>query len=212
MIRRLVTRYWLLLPLLILVVALLDRVEQPDEIDTEDTIDMRETRSDYYMSDFRARRFGADGEIEYIVSGKTLAHYPLDNHSKITAPRVELRRENVLWLIESESGRYDPAPNLFTLQGDVTIKRELQAEPTDNDNVNNPASLITDANTVIMTTDSLRIATDSNLVETAAKVNITAPTWKLQAEGLRTAIDDGQLSLLSNVVGRFELPAAAPQD
>ena len=208
----LITRYWLLLPLLICVVALLDRVELPDVIGTEDTINMSDTHSDYYMSDFRARRFGADGQIEYIVTGETLAHYPLDDHSKITAPRLELRRENVLWLVESERGRYDPTPDLFTLRGDVVIKRTLQ--PSDSRSVeSDSAELQTlDKDVLVMTTNSLRIATNSNVVETDEMVNITAPTWQLQATGLRTAIDEGQLKLLSDVTGRYDMPVDTLQD
>ena len=205
-------RYWLLLPLLICVVALLDRVEQPDVISTEDTIDMSDTHSDYYMSDFRARRFGADGQIEYVVAGETLAHYPLDDHSKITTPRLELRRDNVLWIVESERGRYDPTPDLFTLRGDVVIKRTLQAAESGSPKSDTEQSQAVDGNALVMTTNSLRIATKSNMVETDETVNITANTWQLQATGLRTAIDEGQLKLLSNVIGRYEMSVETLQD
>lgn len=191
MIARLVTRYWLLLPLLILVVVLLDRVEQPDVVQTEETIDMRQTQSDYYLSEFRTRKFGLDGTIEYIVEGDTLAHYPDDDRSEITRPRVTLRRENALWLVESQSGRFDPVPNLFTLQGGVTMQRKLPG---------------TESATITMTTQTLRIATEANRVETDDVIEVVAPTWRLQAKGLRTAIDDGQLNLLSQVEGRYELP------
>ena len=192
MIRRLVSRYWLLVPLLALVVVLLDRVEQPDVVQTEETIDMRQTQSDYYLSEFRSQKFGFDGKIEYIVEGDTLAHYPDDNRSEITRPRVELRRDDALWLVDAQSGRFDPVPNLFTLQGGVTINRILPS---------------TESATITMTTSSLRIATEANQVETDDVVTIVAPTWRVQAKGLRTTIDDGQLTLLSDVQGRYELPS-----
>lgn len=197
MIRRLVTRYWLLLPLLILVVVLLDRVEAPDIVPTEETIDMRQTQSDYYLSDFRTRKFGPDGTIEYIVEGETLAHYPDDNRSEITNPKVELRRENTLWLVESQSGRFDPTPNLFTLKGGVIMTRRLNG---------------IESATITMTTQSLRIETEANRVATDDIVEISAPTWRLQAKGLRTAMDDGQLKLISEVVGRYELPVDSQKD
>lgn len=202
MIRRLVTRYWLLLPLLIAVVVLLDRVEQPDTVETEETIDMRQTQSDYYLSDFRTRKFGPDGSIEFIVEGETLAHFPDDDRSQISQPRVELRRGDIHWLAKSDNGRFDPLPNLFTLQGGVTVERVRQNNERDNPD----AALIT------ITTKSLRIATEANLVETDDRIEISAPLWKLEATGLRTAIDAGQLSLLSEVVGRFEPPNTVPQD
>ena len=182
----------MLVPLLVLVVVVLDRVEQPDVVQTEETIDMRQTQSDYYLSKFRTHKFGQNGTIEYIVEGDTLAHYPDDNRSEITRPRVELRREDALWLVDAESGRFDPAPNLFTLQGGVTMQRKLPG---------------TELATITMTTPTLRIATEANQVETDDVVNIVTSTWRLQAKGLRTAIDDGQLTLLSDVQGRYELPA-----
>ncbi|MFK8080823.1 MAG: LPS export ABC transporter periplasmic protein LptC [Granulosicoccus sp.] len=203
MIRRLVTRYWLLLPLLILAVVLLDRVEEPAIVKTEETIDMRQTQSDYYMSDFRTRKFGPDGGIDFIVDGKTLAHYPDDNRSEITAPQVELRRGDILWLARSDSGRFDPLPNLFTLQGDVTVKRLLR---------NNEDNAAPDAPSITISTQTLRIATEDNLVETDDRIQISAPSWRLEATGLSTAIDEGQLSLLADVVGRFQPPGISPQD
>lgn len=201
-IRRLITRYWLLLPLLIAVVVLLDRVERPDPIETEATLDMRQTQSDYYLSDFRTRKFDPEGNIDFIVEGKTLAHYPDDNRSQIKEPRVELRRGDILWLARSESGRFDPLPNLFTLAGGVIVERQLQSNVSGN----------ADEVSITITTQSLRIATEANLVETDDRIKISAPSWNLEATGLRTAIDEGQLSLLSEVIGRFEPPDVVPQD
>jgi len=156
-IRRLVTRYWMLLPLLIGVVVLLDRVETPDAVPTEATIDMRTTQSDYYLEQFRTRRFSPDGEIEYQVQGETLAHFPDDDRSEIV--------------------------------------RHLGSEQ---------------ATALSISTESLRIATDDNLVETDALVRIDAPGWNIQALGMRTAINEGRLTLLSRVSGRFEAPQQQP--
>ena len=194
-IRRLVTRYWMLLPLLIGVVVLLDRVETPDAVPTEATIDMRTTQSDYYLEQFRTRRFSPDGEIEYQVQGETLAHFPDDDRSEIVEPRLEVRREEVTWLIESERGRFDPQPSLFTMNGNVSVKRHLGSEQ---------------ATALSISTESLRIATDDNLVETDALVRIDAPGWNIQALGMRTAINEGRLTLLSRVSGRFEAPQQQP--
>lgn len=184
--------------------VLIDRVEQPAEVVTEDTLNMKDTRSDYYLSDFSTRKFNENGTIEFIVVGNTLAHYPDDDRSEITEPRIELRREGIVWLAESAKGRFDPAPDLFTLSGGVTLRRVLQAP----DDVINAANNTDDAlvTQITMTTPTLRIASDANLVETDELVRISAPAWNVQAKGLRTAIDQGQLSLLENVVARYEPP------
>ncbi|MBX2886559.1 MAG: LPS export ABC transporter periplasmic protein LptC [Granulosicoccus sp.] len=192
---RLWTRYWYLLPLLIFVVFLLDRVEEPPPIITEPTIDMHKTQSDYYLSDFVTRKFSATGQVEYIVSGAALAHYPDDDRSEITKPRLELHRSGTTWYMQSSKGRFDTEPDLFQLQGNVTVKRSSE--------VSEPLTI---------KTQSLTIATESNQVNTDDSIEIVAPTWRLQAKGLRTAIDEGTLQLLSDVEGRYELPDPQPQD
>lgn len=186
---RLLSRYWLLLPMLIVVVVAVDRIEAPQPFDVEDTIDMRETRSDYYLSDFRSRKYGVDGQIQYTVEGDTLAHYPRTDRSEIKAPRVELLRAGTLWQIQSDSGSFDPDPDLFILEGDVVIERHAD-----------------NAMPVTIRTSTLTVATESNQVATEAPIEITAPTWNLRAVGLQSAIDDGKLTLLSDVVGRYEVP------
>ncbi|NND90401.1 MAG: LPS export ABC transporter periplasmic protein LptC [Granulosicoccus sp.] len=189
MLSRLVSRYWFLLPLLIVVVIAVDRLEEPVFIEVEETIDMRQTRSDYYLAQFRSRKFGPGGQIEYTVEGETLAHYPHNDRSEITAPRVELLREDTHWQIQSDTGQFDPDPDLFTLSGDVIVKRvALSGAP------------------VTIRTSTLSIATESNEVSTDAAIELSAPTWQLQAIGLKSAIDDGKLSLLSNVIGHYQVP------
>jgi len=197
MLKRLVSRYWLLIPILILIVVVLDRVEQPDLIETEETINMSETRSDYYMSDFRTRKFDQDGQLEYIIQGATLAHYPDGDRSEIVAPNVELRREQTTWIVKGQRGRFESPQTLFTLEGDVTVLRS---------NTN------ADTQPITIKTESISIATESNLVHTDQPIEIVAPQWSLSATGLRSAIDQGTLSLLSNVVGRYQLPTAKSQD
>lgn len=191
MLSRLLSGYWLLLPLLIIVVIAIDRIEEPVAMEVEETIDMRETRSDYYMSDFRSRKFSKDGKIEYTVQGSTLAHFPDTDRSEIVAPRVELNRPEAIWNIRSNSGRFDTNPDLFVLLGDVVVeRRQSGAEP------------------VTITTSSLTVATQSNKVSTDQPITISAPHWSIKATGMTSAIDDGKLVLHSAIRGRFEMPDA----
>lgn len=189
------SRYWFLFPLLILVVVVIDRVEEPTDEVIEETIDMRQTQSDYYLSDFVTRKFNAGGEIEYVIRGSALAHYPDDDRSEITAPRLELHKAGATWFVRSTTGRFDTEPDLFKLTGDVVVERSSeQADP------------------IVITTQSLTVETDANRVNTEEKIEIVAATWRIQATGLSSAIDDGKLQLHSAVTGRYELPDPPPQD
>lgn len=189
MLTRLLSRYWLLLPLLVLVVIAVDRIETPVVIETEETIDMRQTRSDYYLAEFKTQKFRADGSIEYTVQGETLAHYPDNDRSEIIAPQIELNRPEATWDISSLTARFDTNPDLFTMQGEVVMhQRRSNADP------------------ITITTEQLTVATESNRVSTDADIRIVSAHWALKATGMTSAIDEGTLSLLSSVSVRYEAP------
>lgn len=192
---RWLSRYWFLFPLLVLVVIVVDRVEEPTDVAIEDTIDMRQTQSDYYLSGFTTRKFNISGQIEYVIRGSALAHYPDDDRSEISAPQLELYRAGSTWFVRSRAGRFDTDPDLFKLTGDVVLERNSdQADP------------------IVIKTQSLTIETDANKVNTSEKIEIVAATWKVQATGLSSTIDDGKLQLHSDVTGRYEMPDPSRQD
>lgn len=189
MLMRLISRYWLLVPLLLLAIVIRDWVETtPTLVEVEETIDMSETQSDYYLEKFKTRKFDSQGNIEYEVTGQTLAHYPTDDRSEITKPSVVLHREAVQWKVDSALGLLNKDPAIFTLQGDVVVKRESPAgEP------------------LTIRTEELSILTDDNEVRTDKPIEIIAETWQLRSIGLQSSIDEGKLNLLSSVTGRYEV-------
>jgi lipopolysaccharide export system protein LptC len=189
MLTRLLSRYWLLLPLLILVVIAVDRIETPPVIEIEETIDMRQTRSDYYLAEFKTRKFRTDGSLEYTIQGETLAHYPDNDRSEIIAPHIELNRPGAIWDISSLKARFDTNPDLFRLQGEVVMhRRRSNTDP------------------ITITTDQLTVATESNQVSTDSDIEIVSAHWALKATGMTSAIDEGTLTLLSSVSARYEAP------
>ena len=189
MLTRMLSRYWLLVPLLLLVLVARNWVEEtPTNAAAESTIDMRATLSDYYLENFVTQKFGADGALEYEVSGHTLLHYPDDNRSEIISPDVTLHRPPFTWKVVSDKGLLIEYPESFTLQGDVRVERTAQNQA--------PVQILT---------NDLSIDTQGNLLSTTSKVTIDAQTWQLEANGLQSSIDSGQLNLLSNVKGHYEV-------
>lgn len=192
MLARQLLRYWLLLPLLIIVVIAVDQIDAPRVAETEETIDMRQTRSDYYLADFTTQKYRADGSLEYTIQGETLAHYPHNDRSEIIAPNVKLNRLDATWHISSSTARFDTNPDLFTMLGDVIMhQRRINAEP------------------ITITTDHLSVATESNRVSTTADIEIVSTHWTLKATGMESAIDEGTVTLLSSVSGSFQAPNTA---
>lgn len=188
MLARMLSRYWPLVPLLLLVLVARNWVEDTPIVEpAESTINMQATQSDYYLEDFVTKKFGADGSLEYQISGNTLLHYPEDDRSEINQPDVTLHRPPVVWNVISDKGVLVQNPETFTLQGDVRVQRTSADQ----------------APVQILTSD-LSINTEGNSLSTTSLVKIEAKTWQLEALGLETSIDSGKLNLLSNVKGHYE--------
>jgi len=210
---RLLSRYWLLVPLILVAIVAREWVERPDTFEIEETVDMRRSEADYYLEDFRTRRFDASGALEYVVSGDSLSHFPDEDVSDVVAPRIELRRADVRWQAEAENGRFETDPDVFTLLGDVRLERVVTALPA-GDTVAESSSPDGQSHDpvfggpVTITTRDLALALDTDEVSTDAPFEIVAPGWRLAGTGLRSTIDAGKLELLSNVNGTYD--AAVP--
>ena len=191
------SRYALAVPLIALAIVARDWAEKPDTFELEETVDMRASEADYYLEDFTTRRFDAGGALEYVVSGRTLSHFPDDDRSEVDAPRVELHRADGRWRVSAERGRLDTDPDVFTLLGAVRLERE--GTPPDEAGAEAEAG----AALTIRTSD-LSLGLDSNELATDAAFEIVSPGWRLAGVGLRSRIDEGKLVLLSDVTGTYD--------
>jgi len=187
---RVLSRYWLLIPLLIIAIVVRDWIEDPITVADEATIEMKDTRSDYYLEEFVTRKFAANGSLEYELHGQSLAHYPEDDHSEIIKPIMTMHRPAASWHLVSSEGRFDTNPDVVTLLGDVTMQRLSQV-----------------ADSITITTSNLQVETDNNRVTTDQAITIKAENWRLDAVGLQSAIDEGKLTLVSQVTGRYDPPS-----
>lgn len=189
---RWLSRYWLLIPLILLTVVARNWIETPAAVQVEETIDMRASEADYYLEGFTTKKFNNAGQIEYIVRGDALSHYPTSDSSEIFAPEVELHRPEVTWQIHSTRGKFEHESQMFTLEGDVTLQRRSSS-----------------GDPMLIRTDNLSVLIAANEVRTEQPIEIIADTWQLSAVGLQSAIDEGKLTLLSNVTGHFDV--ASPE-
>jgi len=182
-------RYWPIVPLLLLAVWAHNWVEDsPDPFVFEETINMRETQSDYYLEEFTTRKFDTTGALQYRVSGKSLIHFPEDDRSEITAPNVILLREGIRWNITSASGQMLRDPDTFTLFGNVQVERDADSQDR-----------------MSIRTESLSVHTDDNEVSTDQPIEVVANGWRMSSIGLQSKIDDGKLIFLSEVTGHYDV-------
>lgn len=218
MLARLFSRYWLLLPLLLLVVVVRDWVEAPAPEKVEETVDMRQSEADYYLESFTTRKFDLSGKVEYVVMGNTLTHYPDDDRAEIVKPEVILHRPGQIWNLSADQGQLVQNPEVFMLSGNVDIVRrpvstESLNSSEDGDDIQTgalPSSTAASptpggSERVRIRTENVTVHLESNQVSTDKPISIVAETWQLNAVGLQSSIDDGKLELLSNVTGKFDV-------
>ena len=182
-------KYWPIVPLIILAVWARNWAEDgADPFVVEETIDMGETQSDYYLEEFTTRKFDITGALQYRVSGKSLLHFPEDDRSEITEPNVVLLREGIRWDITSTKGQLLRKPDTFTLLGNVQIERDGGS-----------------VDSVSIRTESLSVRTDNNEVSTDQPIEVIANGWRMRSVGLQSKIDDGKLIFLSQVTGHYDV-------
>lgn len=182
--------YWPVIPMLLCAVFAQNWVEdEPNAVLVEETIDMQQTQSDYYLEDFTTRKFDVNGNLEYRVSGENLLHFPDDDRSEITAPTVILLRDDIRWDIHSLRGELRRAPDTFTLNGEVKLERAIQGE-----------------NVLSIRTERLSVRTDTNEVSTDSPIEVVGDGWRMHSVGMESSIDEGKLIFLSKVKGHYDAP------
>lgn len=182
-------RYWYIIPLLLLALLVRDWVEEPVIESVEDTIDMTATKADYYLEDFETLKLDTKGRPEYIIHGDSLIHYPAEDVSEIVAPHLILHRGEASWTVESKMGRLTTDPDIFTLQGAVTVHRSATSEIAE----------------IKITTTDLRVHTAENFIQTDKPIEIISQDWTLKSKGFESHIEAGKLTFLSEVEGHYEV-------
>ena len=186
-------RYWILIPLLIAAILSLDWAEDPPLTPDEETIDMTQSQTDYYLESFETRKFNLSGEQTYRFSGDTLSHFPEDDRSVVVAPELVVYRDNIVWHMQSPRGVFTPEPDKFLLEGNVSMRR------------------VSNQQLIRLETSDVTVLTDQNQVSTGQPITVSAENWQLRSIGLESEITDGTLNLLSNVTARYETPGSKGQ-
>lgn len=182
-------RYWILIPLLLLAIVAREWAEAPVADNIEDTVDMRQTQADYYLEKFETRKMDSTGNPEYIITGETLVHFPADDSSEIELPNLTLHRNDAVWVLDSRRGKLTKNPDVFTLEGAVTMERlETTTSPP-----------------ITIKTSDLKIHTATNIVSTDNMIEVISPNWTLRSRGFESKIDEGILTLHEQVEGHYEV-------
>jgi lipopolysaccharide export system protein LptC len=194
---RWMSRYWLLVPLILAAILIRNWVEDPTTLLPEAPMAISESQADYLLEDFSTRHYDDTGALAYRLEGIRLAHFPDDGRAEITEPEITLTREPATWHVSAEKGLLRRDPNTVTLIGSVRIDRTLANTEG--------------AGQITILASNVAIALDTDELHTDEPVRIESPGMIVEANGLQSSIKAGKLELHSGVSARYEV-ARPPAD
>lgn len=98
----------------------LDRATQPQD---ESRSGKHRHDPDFIVDNFKVRRFAADGALQHTLLATRMLHYPDDDSTEVTAPRLTYHRVPLL-NVTSNTAWLDKDGKHVRLDGDVRIVRD----------------------------------------------------------------------------------------
>lgn len=149
------------------------------------------TEPDYFIDDFTYTRLSVSGKAQYVISGKKLIHYPVDDSSIVERPSVR-----------SYSSSHEP----MTLQAQKVKISGDQKELHFYENVILERPQARNADTLHIESDYMLALPDQDIVKTDRKVIMTIGKTRMEGKGMIADNGRRQLNLQSQVYGHYESP------
>jgi len=151
---------------------------------------------DLFLQDFRAQTFDAQGQLREELSAKRAEHFPDDDSSELTQPKLMLTETGrPTMTVTADQGIVAGDRNSGVFRGDVKVTREADPNPPKDGQPNGPVTL---------TTDSLHVFAKEQRVETDAPVTIEEPRGIIRGKGLTFDNKAKTVSIKSQVSGSFQ--------
>jgi lipopolysaccharide export system protein LptC len=155
---------------------------------------MRRHDPDYFVANFTTTTYNKEGAAESILSAAKMLHYPDDDTTDLTAPRVvQSKPREPRVTVRADRGTLSRSGEEIFLYDNVELVREAAGERPE----------------ARMTTSFLHVVRDRSLARTDREVMIVEDQRSLEGRGMEYNYDSGQLFLHSDVRGRF-VPRKAP--
>lgn len=153
-----------------------------------DTADATQ-RFDYYVRGLAATTMDEQGRPARTLRSARLLHYPDDDHTELTEPRLTVHQAvGPPWQVSADDGWVNGEGTLVLLTGNVRISREAGPD-------NRPMLLVT---------EKLRIRPEEDYAETDEPVRVTSLSSWVEATGMQAWLREPQrIKLLSNARGHY---------
>ncbi len=148
---------------------------------------------DYYLENFTAITTGTDGRPQKQLTAERMMHYPDDDSTELTQPRMTLydAERRPPWRIRSEQGWVSGDRQLLLLQGQVNIDRDAAPPEV------RPLHLVT---------RDLRVQPENNYAETDQDVYASSDRSWVKARGMQVWFSPPvRIKLLAKVRGHYEI-------
>ncbi len=159
-------------------------VEEPDYEPKPDS-------PDFYLENFTATTMGRDGKPDKSLSAERMIHYPADDSTELTQPRMTVfDKDRPPWRIQSETGWVSGDREIVLLNGEVKIDR----------------SAAEGVRALHLTTSNLRVQPEQNYAETDEYVYAESDGSWVESTGMQTWFKKPmRIKLLAKVRGRYEV-------
>ena len=150
---------------------------------------LRRHDPDYLVDNFTTTTYDRDGKVETVLSAAKMQHYPDDDSTELTAPRVlQARPAQPRYTARADRGKVSREGDEIFLYDNVVLVREADATRPE----------------ARMSTSFLHILRDRNLVRTDREVLFEEPGRSLKGRGMEYFNATRELLLHADVQGSFE--------
>ena len=150
---------------------------------------LRRHDPDYLVDNFTTTTYNRDGKVETVLSAAKMVHYPDDDSTELSAPRVlQAKPAQPRMTARADRGKISREGDEIFLYDNVVLVREAEeARPE-----------------ARMSTSFLHILRDRNLVRTDREVLFEEPGRWLKGRGMEYFNATRELFLHADVHGSFE--------
>ena len=154
---------------------------------------LRRHDPDYLVVNFTTTTYNREGAAESMLSATRMVHFPDDDTTELTAPRVvQTKPDQPKMIVRADRGKLSRDGEDIYLYDNVVLEREAGAGQT----------------AARLTTEYLQVVRDRSLVRTDREVKIVEETRALSGRGMEYNNDTRHFTLNAEVRGRFEAKSA----
>lgn len=162
-------------------VWLIDKGTQP-QLTT--TLPEQSKQTDYFMENYHIISIDSHGNPFRWLSGPKLAYFN-DGQTQLEQPTLQFHQQKQHWLLTANNGNIHNNDKI-SLKGKVEIQQ-----------------LSGQAKSLDIKTEQLEILLPENIASTNNNVLVSSENGEIRARGMRIDFNNHQLSLLSQVKGRY---------